>query len=168
MSIKKKTAGKGAEGGPGDIYLRGAMQTGIQAEDYMEKPRPSLFNVVKKLKEQTNETVNRLCYIAKVNENVHKGDFSNEMKNWTTNVINNDEDKEFDPKMGEPVKYGGYAVVLGPWVVHLFEAEQPLMGRYIKCLFEKSKAKDTYYTGIWIMNYTEDVAQKAYNDQWSC
>ena len=74
------------------------MQTGIQAEDYMEKPRPSLYNVVKKLKEQTNETVNRLCYIAKVNENVFKGDFSNEMKNWTTNVINNDEDKEFDPK----------------------------------------------------------------------
>ena len=74
------------------------MQTGMQAEDYMEKPRPSLYNVVKKLKEQTNETVNRLCYIAKVNENVFKGDFSNEMKNWTANVINNDEDKEFDPK----------------------------------------------------------------------
>lgn len=165
---KSKTQGKGTEGGPGDIYLRGAMQTGIQAEDYMEKPRPSLYNVVKKLKEQTNETVNRLCYISKVNENVFKGDFSNELKNWTTNVVNNDEDKEFDPKQGEPVLYGGFAVVLGPWVVHLFEAEQPLMGRYIKKLYEKSKAKDSYYTGIWIMHYTEDVAQKAYNNQWSC
>jgi len=56
----------------------------------------------------------------------------------------------------------------GSWCKKIFEAEQPLMGRYIKKLYEKSKAKDSYYTGIWIMHYTEDVSQKAYNNQWSC
>ena len=88
MSLtKQKTMKKGGGDGPGDIMLRGAMgATGMAMDEYVEKPRPSLYNVIKKLKEQTNETFNRLCYIAKVNENVYKGDFANEMKTWTTGI----------------------------------------------------------------------------------
>ena len=58
----------------GDIMLRGAMGGMQQAEEYVEKPRPSLYNVIKKLKEQKGIIINRLVYMAKVNEQVFKGD----------------------------------------------------------------------------------------------
>ncbi len=52
--------------------------------DYSEKPRPTLFNVLKKLKEATGTgLVHRLCYLARVNEQEFKGDLEKEMTNWT-------------------------------------------------------------------------------------
>ena len=34
-------------------------------------------------------------------------------------------------------EYGGFAVVLGPWIVHMFEADTPLMTAFVKKLHEK-------------------------------
>ena len=52
-------------------------------EDYIEKPRPSLFNVIKKLKEMTNETCHRVCLIIRINEVEFRGDVEKEVTKWT-------------------------------------------------------------------------------------
>ena len=41
-------------GKTGDIMLRGAMGGQIPIDEYVERPRPSLYNVIKKLKEAQN------------------------------------------------------------------------------------------------------------------
>jgi len=46
--------------------LRGAMG-GMAVDEYAEKPRPNLYNILKKLKEG-KATVNRMCYISKLDE----------------------------------------------------------------------------------------------------
>ena len=65
------------------------------------------------------------------------------------------------------MQYGGFAVVLGPWVVHMFEAEQTLMYRFVKKLQAKKDEEGSYYNNIWVLTYTEDVATKAYQG-WNC
>jgi len=62
-----------------DIRLRMAMG-GMNEEEmeYAEKPRPSLFNVIKKLKETNGPSFNRLVYLAKINEHEFKGDIEKE------------------------------------------------------------------------------------------
>lgn len=54
--------------------LKGAMGGMQNSDEYVEKPRPSLYNVIKKLKEAKGTSVNRLVYMAKINEQVFKGD----------------------------------------------------------------------------------------------
>ena len=157
MSLKKqgtKKAGAFNDSMPGDIMLRNAMTQ----EEYYEKPRPSLFNVIKKLKEKNGEPLNRLCYIAKLQDNF-RGDAEKEFTKWTTETINNDEENEFKPQGTNEIRYGGFAVVMGNWMVHMFEAEQPLMGRYIRALNNKVHSKDSYYSNAWVVHYTEDVPQ---------
>ena len=39
------------QGRTGDIMLKGAMGNAMPIDEYVERPRPSLYNVVKKLKE---------------------------------------------------------------------------------------------------------------------
>ena len=46
-------------------------------------------------------TTHRLCYIAKINEKVLKGDFENELSNWATNVFNTCEVTEEGEDLGE-------------------------------------------------------------------
>ena len=52
-------------------------------------------------------------------------------------------------------------------MVHCFEAEQTLMTRFVKKLQEKKNTKGSYYSDIWVVHYTEDVASKAYTG-WAC
>lgn len=68
--------------------VRGPMGAQGLNDEYIERARPSLYNVIKKLKEQTNggQIINRLCYVAKVNEHDFKGDldkFEKEFTKWT-------------------------------------------------------------------------------------
>ena len=128
MSLKKQSTKKSVI--EGDITLKGTMQQ----EEYYEKPRPSLYNVIKKLKEQHGEPLNRICYIAKLVDN-YKGDMQAEFTNWTNQTVAEDDEKEFNPKGDEAPRYSGFAVVMGSYIVHLFEAENPLMGRYIRKLY---------------------------------
>ena len=83
---KKLSMVENANNGIGieDIRLRMAMG-GMNDEEmeYAEKPRPSLFNVIKKLKETTGSSFNRLVYLAKVNEHEFKGDMEKELDKWT-------------------------------------------------------------------------------------
>lgn len=90
---------------------------------FTERPRPSLYQVIKKLKEMKGPMVNRLCYMAKINEHAFKGDLEKELTSWTQNVCAKLDGNSED----DPAEYTGYAILLGPWVVHLFEAEGPLM-----------------------------------------
>jgi|TARA_B110001450_G_C17530225_1_gene444372 hypothetical protein len=63
-------------------------------------------------------------------------------------------------------EYGGLAVVLGPWIVHMFEADAPLMMNFVKKLQEKNKEDGSYYHNVWVLHYTEDVPTRAYMN-WS-
>lgn len=56
---------------------------------------------------------------------------------------------------------------MGGYMIHMFESENPLMTKFISNLHAKSKEKGSYYRGIWIVNYQEDVAYRAYLN-WSC
>jgi hypothetical protein len=81
---KGKNAAKG-DASMGGINLKNGM--GQPFDEYVEKPRHSLYNVIKKLKEMGGPTFNRLCYIAKINEQNLKGDMiEKEMTNWTNNL----------------------------------------------------------------------------------
>jgi hypothetical protein len=135
-------------------------------EEYYEKPRPSLFNVIKKLQDHRGEPVNRICYVARLLDS-YRGDFEKEFSNWTLQTVSNDTEKEYNPLGDAAPKYSGFALVLGSWIVHLFEAPQPLMGRYIRELNKISQTKDSYYKGIWVLHYTEQVAQPCYSS-WAC
>ena len=70
-------------------------------DDYSEKPRPSLFNVIKKLKDMTNVTMNRVCLIIKINEHEFRGDVEKEVSRWTNETCTNIDQKEFNPKADE-------------------------------------------------------------------
>ena len=60
---------------------------------------------------------NRVCYIAKINDHEFKGGMEKEITTWVTNACKNESND------GEVAEYGGYAIVLGQWIVHLFEGE---------------------------------------------
>ena len=143
-----------------DIRLRMAMG-GMNEEEmeYAEKPRPSLFNVIKKLKETSGSSFNRLVYMAKINEHEFKGDLEKEIEKWTKDVCSTEEEG-IEPE--EPPVYGGFAVILGPWIVHLFEAETPLVNKFVHDLLAKQMSKGSYYNNIWVLHYTEDVPTRAY------
>ena len=52
----------------------------------------------------------------------------------------------------------------------MFEAEQVMMEHFIKQLHKKYKAegeKASIYTNIWVINYTEDIPERAYMS-WVC
>ena len=83
--------------------------------------------------------------MAKINESSFRGDIEKEITTWTQTVCANDEEKEFNPKGDDPQEYSGFAIILGPWIVHMFEAEDPLMKRFVHKLYEKQTAKDSYY-----------------------
>ena len=80
------------QGRAGDIMLKGAMGNAMPIDEYVERPRPSLYNVVKKLKEGQNDgkIVNRFCYVAKVHEPDFKGDlekFEKDFTKFTTELL---------------------------------------------------------------------------------
>ena len=114
-------------------------------DDYAEKPRPSLFNVIKKLKEMTNSTFNRVCLILRVNEHDFRGDVEKEVTRWTNETVECLDPKEFNPKADEELEYGGYAICLGPWVVYMFEAEDPLMKWFLGRLNDTVNTKGSIY-----------------------
>lgn len=138
-----------------------------QAEEYVEKPRPSLYNVIKKLKEQKGPICNRLVYMAKVNEQVFKGDLEKDQISWvnsvTSSILANPDE--------EPGEITGFSVILGPWIVHLIEAENTLMKQFVRKLLEKKTVKvndrGSYYHNAWVVQYTEDIPQRAYFN-WTC
>ena len=105
--------------------------------------------------------------MAKVNENVFKGDLEKDQTNWTTNICTTLENNAEE----EPGEYTGFAVILGPWIVHMFEAEGPLMQQYIHKLNEKKNTKvndrGSYFHNVWVLQFTEDIPQRAYFS-WSC
>jgi len=49
VSMKKGKESNAKMGGTGDIMLRGAMGGGLTMDMYVERPRASLYNVIKKL-----------------------------------------------------------------------------------------------------------------------
>ena len=161
-----------------DIMMKGGMNAPI--DEYAEKPRPSLFNVIKKLKEQTasGKIVNRLCYVARIKDSSeYKENFKGELTNWMRSIAtsiaplesNEDDFKEGnDPEeLQAPQSYTGYAAIFGAWHVHLIESENPLMNKFIKGLEEKLSEENSYYAGIWVVHYTEDVPRPAY-ENWEC
>ena len=73
-----------------------------------------------------------------------------------------------DPEEAQQLQaYTGYAAVFGPWHVHLIEAENPLMAKFIKGLEAKLSEENSIYHGLWVIHYTEDVIAPAY-ESWIC
>ena len=164
--------------------LRGAMGGQMPIDEYVERPRPSLYNVIKKLKEAQNvgQIVNRFCYIAKVNEHEFKGDLDKlekEFTKWTEGLLHQEEEvpaehPDIDFREGnhegmyQPQVFTGFAaIVYGGFMIHMLECENPLMTKFITALHTRSKEKGSYYKNIWVINYQEDVAYRAYLN-WSC
>ena len=162
MNKTGKKQPKGQDAMMGGIRLNGGM--GQPFDEYIEKPRHSLYNVIKKLKEMGGPTFNRICYIAKINETQLKGDqIEKEITNWTNTVCMNQDVAGED----EITEFGGFAVVLGPWIVHMFEADSPLMMSFMTKLQQKNNEDGSYYQNIWVLHYTEDVPSRAYPN-WTC
>ena len=105
-------------------------------DEYAEKPRPNLYNVFKKLRDQKGKLIHRICYISKFDENQFKGEYEKKFSEWTEQVASVQDEEEIPLQEGDGYEYTGLALILGPWVVHFFEAEQTLMNRYLKKLQE--------------------------------
>jgi hypothetical protein len=168
------------QGKVGNIML----SSGLDEQKYVELPRPSLYNAIKKLKESQNngQIVNRLCYVAKINEHDFKGDLDRlekEFTQWVQGLLRQDgdvpaEDPNIDFREGghegfyAPQVYTGYAaIVMGGFMVHMLECENPLMSQFLHALLEESQRKGSYYRGVWVIHYAEDINQRAYIN-WAC
>ena len=84
----------------GDIMLRGAMG-GMPVDEYTEKPRPNLYNVIQKLREGKGPMIHRLVYLAKINEAEFRGDMEKEFTAWTTKVVQTQDADEIPLKEGQ-------------------------------------------------------------------
>lgn len=60
---KKATTIDGQE----NLYIRGAMNN-MPIDEFSEQPRPNLYNVIKKLRDQKGKQFHRLVYVAKLDE----------------------------------------------------------------------------------------------------
>lgn len=89
--IRKSPTRKFNEHG-GNIDLRQGM--GGAQDDYTEKPRPNLYNVIKKIREQKGPMIHRICYVSRIDESVFKGDLEKEFTNWITPIFTTPEDSE--------------------------------------------------------------------------
>lgn len=117
---------------------------GGMENEYTEKPRPNLYNIFKKLKEP-RPLVHRICLVSKIDETQFRGDFEKEFTNFATNIFETPEEDEIPLEEGQQLQYGGFAVVLGPWTVHMLEAEQTVMYRFLKKLLDKKEGPGSYY-----------------------
>ena len=140
---------------------------GIPTDPYAEPARPNLYNVVKKIREQKGPMIHRMCYISKIDESKFRGEFEKEMISFMNPIFTTQEPEEIPMGEEEELQFGGMAVVLGPWVVHMFEAEQTLMTRFLNKLLKKTQDPGSYYLNSWVLHYTEDVPVRAYNS-WNC
>lgn len=81
---------------------------------YAEKPRPNLYNVVKKLRENS-EGFKHVLLVTKLNDIDSKGgDIENELSNFFKNIA--DEESQFEEKIT------GLNLILGNYSVHLLES----------------------------------------------
>jgi hypothetical protein len=153
MTTKKESSKKQkapAEGAIG-ITTKNGMGEMSKEDEYTEKPRPSLYSIIKKLKEMGHPMTNRIVVLSKINEQHFKGgdaEKEKELTNWVTTICQQHHGPE-----GWDIDqlYGGFAVILGPWIVHLFEAETSLMEKFVKKLHEKLREAGSYYVNIWVV-----------------
>ena len=66
-----------------------------------------------------------------------------------------------------PQAYTGYCAIFGPWHVHMIEAENPLMSKFIKGLHFKTQEKNSIYGNCWVVHYQEDITAPSY-ESWIC
>lgn len=159
---KKMNTDNGGE----NLLIKGAMSS-LPIDEYSEQPRPNLYNVIKKLRDQKGKQFHRLTYVAKLDESNFRGDFEKEFTQWVDNVVNNQDENEVPLDEGLKFEHSGFAVVLGPWHVHMLEAEQTLMYRFVNHLSKAVSQKSSHYSNVWVLNYTEDVPSRAYHN-WYC
>lgn len=136
--------------------LKGAMGGQMPIDEYVERPRPSLYNVIKKLKDGQNvgQIINRFCYVAKVNEHDFKGDlnkFEDDFTKWCTNLLFQEEEvpaehPDIDFREGthegiymKQVYTGFAAIVQGGFMIHMLECENPLMQKFMTALHDVSQ-----------------------------
>jgi hypothetical protein len=77
---------RGADGSLG-ITTKGGMGDMNKEDEYNEKPRPSLYAIIKKLKEMGHPMTNRICLLSKINDSMFKGgdaEKEKEINNWVT------------------------------------------------------------------------------------
>ena len=76
-----------------DIQLRNA----DMEDQYVEKPRPNLYNVIRKLQESNGSYVNRIVVLSKIDENGIKNPESN-YHDWVQHIMTSDEDGDLVPQ----------------------------------------------------------------------
>lgn len=79
-----------------DIQLRNA----DMEDQYVEKPRPNLYNVVRKLQEAKGPYVNRIVVLSKIDEHAVKSleVACNNYHDWINHIMQTDEDGDLVPQ----------------------------------------------------------------------
>eukprot|EP00347_Sterkiella_histriomuscorum_P014035 403362408 len=128
-------------------------QTLLNPDNYVEKPRPNFYNVIKKIRE--NRTAQkRVMYVAKLNEADAKGEIEKDMNNYFKNIAG---DQEFT----------GINLILGTYCIHLIEAEASILNQMLRTLNEYVHQPTSPYQNIWILHQTEECPQKVFST-WMC
>ena len=110
-----------------------------------------------------------------------KTDVAKEFTRFITQLVQKESDKEnpYDDDFREGIpettdnsslpaqEYTGYAICTGPWILHLFEAENPLMKKIVNGLVEAKRQKGGFYQNMWVIHFTEDIPARAY-PSWYC
>jgi hypothetical protein len=89
MSIQKNNAKRGRGPETIGITTKNGMGDMNKEDEYIEKPRPSLYAIIKKLKEMGHPMSNRIVVLCKVNEQHFKGgdnEKEKEITNWVTTL----------------------------------------------------------------------------------
>ena len=125
----------------------------IDAEKYMEKPRPNLYSIVKKLKNQ-DQSYRRVCYVCKVSDQANKAELEKDQTN-------------FFKRVAEDRRFTGLCLIVGNYIVHLIETtDEVLMKDFMGALNNEFK-ETKLYLSLYIVHFTEENPSAEFED-WYC
>ncbi|CDW74898.1 UNKNOWN [Stylonychia lemnae] len=130
-----------------------APQTLLNPDNYVEKPRPNFYNVLKNIHE-SRSAYKRVLYVAKLNETEIKGEVEKDMTSYFKNIYGEQE-------------FSGLNLILGSYCIHLLEGENVLVNMMLKTLNDYQHQSNSPYHQIWILHQTEECPNKVFST-WLC
>ena len=111
---------------------------------YQEKPRPDLYNIVKKLRDMKT-SYSRLLYVAEVKEKDLSAYFLEYQQNY---------------------EITGLLLMMGKYYIHYVECEHDHFKNMVFDL-KKDLVKNNIHKEVWIIHYTEEKAERLF-EEWLC
>ena len=93
--------------------------------------------------------------MSKVNETVFRGDIEKDFSAWVQATCQPEEDEK-EVLSEELFEITGFAIVLGPWIVHMLEGHNVMLNQYITKLRDKVNyrtEKGSYYHNCFVLHY---------------